>query len=127
LDADANCRAVVEAQMMSMRIHSEWMGVCPSRIYATGGASANVDILQVMADVHGCPVYRFESTNSAALGAALRAAHGFFLDAGEEQDWKDIVKGFADPVEESKIEPGPDAGVYNELIKEYAAFENQAT
>ena len=35
-DAAGNCRAVVEAQMMSMRLHSEWMGVRPSAIYVTG-------------------------------------------------------------------------------------------
>ena len=78
LDDDGNCRAVVEAQMISMRIHSEWMGVRPTRIYATGGASANREILQIMADVQGCPVCRSDVSNSAALGAALRAAHGFF-------------------------------------------------
>ena len=36
-DAAGNCRAVVEAQMMSMRLHAEWMGVRPSAIYVTGG------------------------------------------------------------------------------------------
>ncbi|MEM7395836.1 MAG: FGGY-family carbohydrate kinase, partial [Verrucomicrobiota bacterium] len=121
---DANCRAVVEAQMMSMRIHSEWMGVRPSRIYATGGASANPEILQIMADVHGCPVYRFETTNSAALGAALRAAHGYLVDTGEPADWNEVVKGFADPIESSKIEPGEKRAVYDELIKTFAECES---
>ena len=78
-DAAANCRAVVEAQMMSMRIHSDWMKVRPRQIYATGGASANAAILQVMADVFSCPVFRIEVAKSAALGAALpgfsRLAH----------------------------------------------------
>jgi xylulokinase len=39
-DVAANCRAIFEAQMMSMRLHSQWMQVTPDRIYATGGASA---------------------------------------------------------------------------------------
>ena len=38
-DAAANCRAIFEAQMMSMRLHSQWMKVAPDRIFATGGAS----------------------------------------------------------------------------------------
>ena len=43
-------------------------------IHATGGASANREILQVMADVFDADVYQFEVGNSACLGAALRAA-----------------------------------------------------
>ena len=38
-DAAANCRAIFEAQMMSMRLHSQWMKVAPEKIFATGGAS----------------------------------------------------------------------------------------
>ena len=55
------------------------MKVAPKRIYATGGASTNTAILQVMADVMNCPVLRIEVAKSAALGAALRAAHGWLL------------------------------------------------
>ena len=40
-------------------------------IHATGGAAANRDILQVMADVFGAVVYQLQVGNSAALGAAL--------------------------------------------------------
>ena len=40
-------------------------------------------------------------------------------------DWKEIVKGFADPIEESKIEPAVGSSVYDDLIKEYAGFETQ--
>ena len=70
-----NVRAVVEAQMMAMALHSRWMGVEVDTIHATGGAAANRAILQVMADVFGADVYQLEVGNSAALGAALRAAH----------------------------------------------------
>ena len=72
-DGPANVRAVVEAQMMAMAIHSAWMGVTVDAIYATGGASKNRDILQVMADVFGAHVDQLEVGNSACLGAALRA------------------------------------------------------
>ena len=125
-DAAGNCRAVVEAQMMSMRIHSAWMGVRPTEIYATGGASANPEILQVMADVHGCPVRRFEVTNSAALGAALRAAHGYMLASGKGAAWEDVVAGFAEPVAGSTIAPNAAAGeVYDGLVEKYAACEKR--
>jgi len=127
-DISGNCRAVVEAQMISMRIHAKWMGVSTTKIYATGGASGNRDILQVMADVQGCPVYRFETTNSAALGAALRAAHGYLLESGNEMPWDEVVSGFADPVSGSAINPAPDAReIYAELIRKYEACETEVT
>ena len=126
-DVEGNCRAVVEAQMLSMRLHSRWMDVRPSAIYATGGASANREILQVMADVQGCPVHRFEVTNSAALGAALRAAHGYLDDTGEAVSWEEVVAGLAEPVPGSVIEPAPGtAEVYKEMVEKYAACERMS-
>ena len=125
-DAAANCRAVVEAQMMSMRLHSQWMKVSPKRIYATGGASTNTAILQVMADVMNCPVLRIEISKSAALGAALRAAHGWLVHAGKKPKWEEIVAGFTDPVPDSEIKPNPKAArVYDKLIEKYAECERR--
>ena len=123
-DAAGNCRAVVEAQMMSMRIHSEWMGVRPTAIYATGGASVNREVLQIMADVHNCPVYRFEVTNSAALGAALRAAHGYCNTHAQNTDWETITAGLAEPVPNSVIRPGS-TEAYRDLIAKYAESERK--
>ena len=126
-DAAANCRAIVEAQMMSMRLHSQWMKVAPDRIFATGGASQDSPILQVMADVMNCRVERIEISKSAALGAALRAAHGWLVQAGEKPEWKEIVAGFTDPVPNSEILPDPKAvRVYDQLIKKYASCEREA-
>jgi xylulokinase len=126
-DAAANCRAIVEAQMMSMRLHSQWMKVAPDRIFATGGASQDSPILQVMADVMNCRVERIEISKSAALGAALRAAHGWLVQAGEKPEWEKVVAGFTDPVPNSEIRPNPKAArVYDQLIKKYAACEREA-
>ncbi len=126
-DAAANCRAIVEAQMMSMRLHSQWMGVKPSRIYATGGASNNPAILQVMADVMNCHVLRIEVAKSAALGAALRAAHGRLEHEGRAPSWDKIVRGFTDPVPGSEVTPSVKAAkVYDKLIEKYAQCERKA-
>ncbi len=126
-DAPGNCRAVVEAQMMAMRLHTRWMGAAPDRIHATGGASRNAAILRIMADVHGCPVYRFETTNSAALGAALRAAHASLRDAGRPADWERVVAGFTEPVADSRVDPDPKAkATYDALVERYAAREREA-
>ena len=108
-----------------MRIHSEWMGVRPSAIYVTGGASVNTDILQIMADVQNCSVYQFEVTNSAALGAALRAAHGYLSESDTSTQWQDIITGFADPISGSEITP-KNPGVYDGLVKKYAECEQRA-
>jgi xylulokinase len=123
-DAAANCRAVVEAQMMSMRIHSQWMKVVPKQICATGGASTNPAILQIAADVFGCPVARIEVAKSAALGAALRAAHGWLAHSGKNPRWRDIVVGFADPLHGSEVRPSAASKrVYGELMEKYATHE----
>ncbi|KAK2188513.1 hypothetical protein NP493_130g04012, partial [Ridgeia piscesae] len=46
------------------------------RLLATGGASCNKSILQVLADVFLTPVYIQDVANSACLGSAYRAKHG---------------------------------------------------
>jgi xylulokinase len=126
-DAAANCRAIVEAQIMSMRLHSQWMNVKPTRICATGGASLNLPILQIMTDVFNCPVLRIEVPKSAALGAALRAVYGWLVYSGKKPKWQQIVAGFTDPVPDSEIKPNRKAvEVYDKLIKKYAACEQQA-
>ena len=126
-DRDGNVRAVIEAQMASMAIHSRWMGVRTRTIYATGGASANREILQVMADVHNADVYQFEVGNSAALGAALRAAHADLKASGNELPWEKVVKGFAEPVAHSKVRPDREAvKVYRQFLKLYKACEDHA-
>jgi xylulokinase len=126
-DAAANVRAVVEAQMMSMALHSRWMQVNVDTIYATGGAAANRAILQVMADVFGAEVYQLEVGNSAALGAALRAFHADQLADGREMPWDDVIAGFVEPLEGSRVAPDPSRHqLYAGLIDAYAACEAHA-
>lgn len=126
-DAAANCRAVAEAQMMSMRLHSQWMKVAPECIYATGGASTNLPLLQVMADVMNCPVVRIEVSKSAALGAALRAAHGWLGQGAPTVKWLEVIAGFVDPVPNSEIRPNAKAAkTYERLIVKYSRCEQEA-
>jgi xylulokinase len=126
-NAAANCRAIFEAQMMSMRLHSEWMKVSPEKIYATGGASNDVALLQVMADVMNCRVERIEISKSAALGAALIAAHGWLAATGKEPKWDKLVAGFAQPIPNSEIRPDKKAArIYDKLLEKYASCEGEA-
>lgn len=125
--AAANVRATVEAQMMAMAIHSRWMAVDVRTIYATGGAAANREILQVMADVFGADVYRLEVSNSAALGAALRALHADLLADGTDMPWDEVVAEFVEPIDRSRVQPDPVRhAIYKDLQQVYAACEAHA-
>ncbi len=126
-DDTANVRAVVEAQAVSMAVHSAWMGVKTTTIHATGGASANRAILQVLADVNDAEVYQFEVTASAALGAALRAYHGHATATGAPVAWPDVVAGFAEPDGASRVTPRAEhRACYDELKQLYKACEGHA-
>jgi xylulokinase len=126
-DAAGNVRGVVEAQMMAMARHSRWMGIDVDTIHATGGAAVNRQILQVMADVFDANVYRFSASNSAALGAALRAWHADALDEGQALSWDAVTRRVAQPEPTSRISPDADAtAVYRRLLPLYAASEAHA-
>ena len=71
---EVRIRAIVEAQAMSLRKHSLWMGEFAT-MRVTGGASQSQGILQTLADVFNATVEIISTADSAALGAALIAAH----------------------------------------------------
>ena len=119
-DIAANCRAVIEAQMMAMSNHATAAGLQPTSIRATGGASQNAAILQIMANVFGCPVDVLQTTsNSAALGAALRAVFAI-----ENKSWIETVQPFTKVQQASQIRPDADAvPIYQAMKKIYAKRE----
>ena len=113
--------------MMAMANHTRWMGGDPSVIYATGGASGNRQVLQVMADVFGAEVVRSRAHNSAALGAALRAFHADAFASGQARSWDDVVAGFTEPDAAWRFQPRRGAvAVYAELRQRYAEAEKAA-
>jgi xylulokinase len=120
-------RALVESQQLAMATHASWMGVRVQTILATGGAAANREILQVMADVFGADVYQLEVANSAALGAALRATHAQATHEGRPASWQEIVAGFTTPVAASRITPDEKRhALYREWRRVYAMCEAHA-
>ena len=126
-DGPGHVRGVIESQMMAIALHSRWMGVDVDTIYATGGAAANVQILQVMADVFNAQVYQLEVGNSAALGAALRARHSDATRSGQPLSWEQVIDGLVEPVAASRLAPHPAAHtVYRELMKAHEACEAHA-
>lgn len=125
-DGPGNVRGVVEAQQMALALHSRWMSITVDTILATGGAAANPEILQVMADVFGADVYRSTVTNSAALGAALRAWHGDALARGAGLPWEAIVSGL-EQSPRARVTPDPrHHQLYRELLPIYESCERHA-
>lgn len=124
-DAAKNVRGVIEAQMLSSKIHSDWMGVKTNVIYATGGASKDKEIRRVMANVHNASVCSFESTSSASLGAAIRALHGYYKSENKEISWNVAIEGFIKIDEKNKVIPDTEAvKIYNEMAQKYKECEN---
>lgn len=81
-DPPSEVRALIEGQLLSLRGHAERFGMPspPKRIIATGGASANQSILNTVAAIFGCNICTVQRPDSASLGAALRAAHGWLCN-----------------------------------------------
>lgn len=71
---EVRIRAVVEAQVLSLRAHSLWIGEFKT-LRVTGGASSSAGILQTLADVFDATVETISTPDSAALGGAMIAAH----------------------------------------------------
>ena len=115
--SDEAVRAVLESQFLNMRTHSDWLGVSPSRIFITGGASENDGIAQVIANIFGVPVDRLDVPGSATIGAGMRAALGL----GEDLD--ELESKFSQPKKGRTLEPDSIAcHIYNEVLPKYKAF-----
>ncbi|KAI5066194.1 hypothetical protein GOP47_0018818 [Adiantum capillus-veneris] len=98
-DSNTEVRAIAEGQFLSMRAHCERIGMPspPERVIVTGGGSANKQFLRMIAEIFGCNVYTTERPDSASLGAALRAAHGWFCNSKSQfVPISDLYKGRED-------------------------------
>jgi xylulokinase len=124
-DSVRHVRAVVEGQMMAMANHSQ--AICSGRrhIIATGGGSANRTILQVMADVFDADVVALPLSNTACLGAAIRAFHFDRSRSERPLSWSEAVGGFTESSHAASPIPA-NVAVYRHARARYAAFELQA-
>jgi xylulokinase len=115
-DGAAAARAVVEAQAISMRLHSDWIGEKMHTILVTGGASRNRGLLRVLADVFQATIMPLSVSNSSALGGALRAAQ-----AVEGRAWQDLYATFSPPERSLAVTPDPSARpAYETLAANFA-------
>ena len=110
-------RAILESQMLSMRLHTQWLGEEIHTLRLTGGGSKSPALRQIAADVFDAEVEVIQVTNSAGLGSAMRAADSIAgVPLGE------LAKSFcagtfaAAPQKENKH-------VYRELLEKYRNLE----
>ncbi|XP_058040387.1 xylulose kinase isoform X7 [Ahaetulla prasina] len=122
---EVEIRALIEGQFMAKRIHAEKLGykILPTtKILATGGASHNKAILQILSDVFNVPVYIIDTANSACLGSAYRAIHGLVAETG--LSLTDVVKSAPGP----RLAATPAVGasqIYQPLLKRYVELEQK--
>ncbi|MDA3800103.1 MAG: FGGY-family carbohydrate kinase [Kiritimatiellae bacterium] len=121
--AEEEVRAVYESQFMSLRLHSKKIGLNPDMIIATGGASVDKALTQMIADVFGKPVAVGETPDSAAMGAAYRALHGYVCDqAGKYIPYTDVTSKAVQPVVVS--EPNKkNHSIYSKLLGKFKKLE----
>ncbi|CAE6972283.1 XK2 [Symbiodinium sp. CCMP2592] len=123
-------RAVVEGKFLAMRAFAQGIGMDPTevkRIIATGGASSNKAILQVLADVFGVPVFTLDQSDSASLGAALRAGHGLRC-LSSEGGFLSFAKFLAGGSIDYKLAAQPAAGakeVYTKLLPRFLKLQEK--
>jgi xylulokinase len=126
-DAAGNVRAVAEAQAMALYLHSGWVGKRPERILVTAGGSENRGLLRVIAEVFGAKVQTLEVKESAALGAAMRAAHAWMNAHGAAIGWGELLRAVVKPGAGRTIRPAPGASLTYQapggLLSLYAACE----
>ena len=101
------------------------------KIFATGGASQNAAITQVMADVFGADVYTMPSPGGAAVGAAYRALHadacdsaGSFISFGESLRAAEGPGAAPHVALASSADPAATA-VYDAMLPKFAELEAQ--
>lgn len=122
-EREVEIRALIEGQFLAKRVHAEKLNykIIPgTRVLATGGASSNKDILQVLSDVFNSPVYTIDVTDSACLGCAYRALHGV---VGEESvSFVELLRTAPDP--QLAVTPTPGAQeVYTPLMHRFTELE----
>ena len=124
-DLEGNVRAIIEGQFLSMKLHSQWIEDKPKVIYATGGASANQAILQIIADIFRTPIKRFNITNSASLGAAFRCMKSYIDFTREGQKWSEIFEDFINTQKSISIKPRIEySELYSDMVELYKKYED---
>lgn len=124
---EVEARAVVEGQFLAKRVHAERLGFTTGgRVLATGGASKNPGIVQVLADVFGASVYTLgkAAANAACLGAAYLAFFGACKKAEPGLSFDNVVSE-AEPFHLVAKPSADAASVYGPMAERYRTLEQK--
>ncbi|RDD37305.1 Xylulose kinase [Trichoplax sp. H2] len=119
-DLKTEVRALIEGQFMAKRMHAENLGYdigkC-NRIIATGGASSNKALLQVLSDIFNKPIYVQNISNSVSLGGAYMA--NFAINSELLEEWLLLRDSYR-----LAAEPNPATiTAYSKLLESYRCLE----
>jgi sugar (pentulose or hexulose) kinase len=142
LEPSCKARAVLESQCLAKRLYLQRANIdlvhdvnqivitgknehvstrhtngIPFHLWSEGGASVNVDLLQILADVFAKPVYAAWAPNSGCLGGALRAMDATQLNGTTSTSTSPCLVA-AHP--RSEYTP-----VYDEMLVRYAKLEDR--
>jgi xylulokinase len=112
-----NIRAVVEAQIMNIKLHSQWIGEQFNIIKVTGGASASPGLCQTVADIFQTRVEKIAISDSAALGSAIWSA----AIAGKNR-LNELNDKFTRATE-IIIPNATTADIYKKMLNDFAEFQ----
>lgn len=94
-----------------------------TRILATGGASVNKPILQVMSDVFNAPVYVQKSAEAALYGGAFRAKFAVkrsTATSNGHETYVDFVQDLIPHHMQRICDPSPDSeAIYSKMLARY--------
>ncbi|KAJ3224529.1 hypothetical protein HK099_008328 [Clydaea vesicula] len=78
-DKEVNAKCILESQFFAMKYYATQLGKLNyDRVFVTGGASSNKEILQYLSNIFNKPIYQQKHGNaSAAFGGCLRAIYEF--------------------------------------------------
>ena len=108
--------ALIESQFINLRLQSKFHLPDVKLIRLTGGASRNTAIAQIIADIFQAKVECIQSSNSAALGAAMRAANSL-----GGISWGSLVSSFSGASQ--SFEPNTThAAIYEKKSQDFVAL-----
>lgn len=107
-------RSLIDGQFLNIFHHSRWLGELPDSILVTGGISKSNGVCQTLSNIFQRPVHRLKTSSSAALGAALIAAHA------NGHDVEQLAITFCQPQLGETITPDPSTHpIYQNLAKKF--------
>jgi xylulokinase len=83
------------------------LGIAPTEIRLTGGGSKSAIWRQVCADVFGVPTVCLESSEGAALGAAIQGAYACHVAHGETATFRELCARLVTVDASTRCEPDP--------------------